>query len=722
MDHKPAHVQRALSGRLDNFSKSRVDTDDQAEFYPSQYYYNRDEHTGVGGATSFGSLANVNASRNDIPSHGPHQAGMASFGGMNGGYTFQHRQQQQHRGAPQLGGMHAQMPPSYGAQAVGAGGGDLLSMLNKGLHNPQAAPGPADPMGQQQPHKMGSAAGLSSDFQSLVSGVGGPGMASSLGGSSNRGAPFDMSDFPALAGGSLSMNRGSSEPPSYQAPVSGHHYGQSATDSSITLGDRMHQTLSHQQRRDYDSRSHMTTTPRTGAFAMQSVDFPALPGSSSLLNDQDSPSPQQMQILQIGKGPGIVDDLRGGPGGNHHHQSEAAESLLASLNTSAQGGGKAAPSPAVAQSDLRSLLTASGSATADHTPQFSLEGANAIAARQQPSVFGALGTSSSPGGHRQVDNTQQQAAPGGPAGSVALQQSSLAHVRGSGVSRPGDIQPPGTSSAAASSSGSQAQQQVTTVGQQQQQVQQHQIQQQKQQHKANAGTAGGSATGASHQQPQQQTDAEKQARFGLLGLLDVIRMTNADLNTLALGSDLTTLGLNLNSSENLYATFASPWAEAPTSREPQFSLPLCYYMQPPPLKTSHLAKFQLETLFYVFYAMPKDVLQAYAAQELYNREWQYHQDLKLWFKRGSPADGLAVNSNQFIYFDINSWECRIFGGGVAQPGGVTGQQQPNPTHATVASSHQISSTSTNSNLAAGLLHENDVRVKFTAHASGSSSS
>mmetsp|Transcript_18667 Transcript_18667/g.61059 ORF Transcript_18667/g.61059 Transcript_18667/m.61059 type:complete len:101 (+) Transcript_18667:1516-1818(+) len=84
-------------------------------------------------------------------------------------------------------------------------------------------------------------------------------------------------------------------------------------------------------------------------------------------------------------------------------------------------------------------------------------------------------------------------------------------------------------------------------------------------------------------------------------------MTNADLNTLALGSDLTTLGLNLNSSECLYSTFASPWAEAPTTREPQFSLPMCYYMQPPPLKTSHLSKFQLETLFYIFYAMPRDV-------------------------------------------------------------------------------------------------------------------
>ena len=45
----------------------------------------------------------------------------------------------------------------------------------------------------------------------------------------------------------------------------------------------------------------------------------------------------------------------------------------------------------------------------------------------------------------------------------------------------------------------------------------------------------------------------------LLGLLSVIRMSDPDLTTLALGTDLTTLGLNLNSPEPLYKTFGSPW-------------------------------------------------------------------------------------------------------------------------------------------------------------------
>ena len=196
-------------------------------------------------------------------------------------------------------------------------------------------------------------------------------------------------------------------------------------------------------------------------------------------------------------------------------------------------------------------------------------------------------------------------------------------------------------------------------------------------------------------------------RYGLTGLLSVIRMTDQDLNTLALGTDLTTLGLNLNSSEVLYATFAAPCLDVPTRSEPDFVLPFCYYMQPPALKTSHLAKFTLETLFYIFYNMPKDTLQVYAAKELYKREWRYHKELKLWFSRaaantpgvggdpkkdGSNAAGGGVtkdasgkdlgsslsggggkplldssssgaapaDSNTYLYFDINTWERRIF--------------------------------------------------------------
>jgi len=51
-------------------------------------------------------------------------------------------------------------------------------------------------------------------------------------------------------------------------------------------------------------------------------------------------------------------------------------------------------------------------------------------------------------------------------------------------------------------------------------------------------------------------------------------------------------------------------------------------------------------------------LQAYAAQELHAREWRYHTDNKLWFRRetegGKPASagGGAV---QWVYWDVGAW-------------------------------------------------------------------
>ena len=60
--------------------------------------------------------------------------------------------------------------------------------------------------------------------------------------------------------------------------------------------------------------------------------------------------------------------------------------------------------------------------------------------------------------------------------------------------------------------------------------------------------------------------------YGLLGLLSVIRMTDADRNTLALGSDLQLLGLNLGTTEQLFSTFASPWSEGTATKEPHFQV------------------------------------------------------------------------------------------------------------------------------------------------------
>ncbi|KAL8225185.1 hypothetical protein R6Q57_017742 [Mikania cordata] len=159
-------------------------------------------------------------------------------------------------------------------------------------------------------------------------------------------------------------------------------------------------------------------------------------------------------------------------------------------------------------------------------------------------------------------------------------------------------------------------------------------------------------------QSQSQTTSD---RFGLLGLLSVIGMVDADLTSIALGIDLTTLGLNLNSAESLYRTLGSPWTDEPVKGDPDFTVPQCYYSkQGLALNQRYFSKFQLNTLFYIFYSMPKDEAQLYAANELCNRGWFYYREHRLWFMRSPNMEPLVKTKTyergSYVCFDPNTWE------------------------------------------------------------------
>lgn len=147
-------------------------------------------------------------------------------------------------------------------------------------------------------------------------------------------------------------------------------------------------------------------------------------------------------------------------------------------------------------------------------------------------------------------------------------------------------------------------------------------------------------------------------KYGLMGLRNVIKMTDQDLNVLALGFDLTTLGLNLNSPEYLYSSFASPWSDRPSHIVPEFKIPSCYMRAPIPLKEWQIKKFKEETLFYIFYSMPRDQLQFIAARELISRNWLYHKEQKIWFIQASNGDisQAGDKKNTFVYFDPTLWK------------------------------------------------------------------
>ena len=130
-------------------------------------------------------------------------------------------------------------------------------------------------------------------------------------------------------------------------------------------------------------------------------------------------------------------------------------------------------------------------------------------------------------------------------------------------------------------------------------------------------------------------------RYGLDGLLHMIRNEGSDVGAIAIGQDLTALGLDLSQPEYaplstgsavpsadarsdqhshrpLYQTFASPFAE-PGSRpiEPEFYIPPCYSVQNVRPFHEQVASFADDTLFFIFYSSPRDIMQELAAVELY---------------------------------------------------------------------------------------------------------
>merc|ERR1719422_2572493 len=154
-------------------------------------------------------------------------------------------------------------------------------------------------------------------------------------------------------------------------------------------------------------------------------------------------------------------------------------------------------------------------------------------------------------------------------------------------------------------------------------------------------------------------------QFGMIGLLTFIRAAETDPNlvSLALGADLTTLGLNLNSEVNLFPTFGGPWADTPCRpQDIDFHVPHEYLTNTAireKLAPVKLNRYKDDILFYMFYTNVGDVLQMAAAAELYNRDWRYHKEERVWITRTpgmAPSEKTtSYERGTYYFFDVNSW-------------------------------------------------------------------
>ncbi len=110
-------------------------------------------------------------------------------------------------------------------------------------------------------------------------------------------------------------------------------------------------------------------------------------------------------------------------------------------------------------------------------------------------------------------------------------------------------------------------------------------------------------------------------------------------------------------SENLI----SPLGGDEQTRIPAYKLPDCYNLQRTVFKPSHMSKFVLETLFYIFYNMPFDRWQSLAAQELVHKNWRFWEERNLWVIEKKHLDEdvrkrIPFEVPEWITFDHHKWE------------------------------------------------------------------
>ncbi|PAV62990.1 hypothetical protein WR25_03882 [Diploscapter pachys] len=156
-------------------------------------------------------------------------------------------------------------------------------------------------------------------------------------------------------------------------------------------------------------------------------------------------------------------------------------------------------------------------------------------------------------------------------------------------------------------------------------------------------------------------------QYGMAGLLAYLRSADSPpIVSLALGYDLTTLGLNLNITEyayswkrTLHTSFGGPWAEhGVRAHEMDVVTPEEYLTNThirdklPPVKLNKLSE---DVLFFLFYNCTGEVYQLAAACELFQRDWRYHKGEGVWLIR-SPFGQLKEQTGTFERGNYNVFD------------------------------------------------------------------
>ncbi|KAG0670249.1 hypothetical protein C6P40_004315 [Pichia californica] len=163
-----------------------------------------------------------------------------------------------------------------------------------------------------------------------------------------------------------------------------------------------------------------------------------------------------------------------------------------------------------------------------------------------------------------------------------------------------------------------------------------------------------------------ENELDDMSKFGLQGLVSLLKHNDNDQNNIAKGIDLNMLGLNLeldNKTHLLSKTLSSPWLETSRSEvEPLFNKPDSFKINGNELLPieDRMISFNDLTLFFIFYTKPRDILQELSARELNRRNWRYHKELQVWLTKDTNSEpkavGIGAEEGTYIFFDPVSWE------------------------------------------------------------------
>ncbi|KRY22258.1 CCR4-NOT transcription complex subunit 2 [Trichinella patagoniensis] len=143
---------------------------------------------------------------------------------------------------------------------------------------------------------------------------------------------------------------------------------------------------------------------------------------------------------------------------------------------------------------------------------------------------------------------------------------------------------------------------------------------------------------------------------------------DANLVTLYVGEDLTQVGVDLTSREqNLFPSFAGSLADGPLPcHNMEGDIPEEYLTHSRvcervlPVK---LNRYNEDLLFFMFYTFVGESYQIGAAAELYQRDWRYHKEERIWLTRAPgmvPTEKNATYEQGLYYvFDPLLWRKKL---------------------------------------------------------------